>query len=381
MSSEQTGDEINLIELIGILWDAKWLITGITSAFAAISFACTLLIPSSFEGNIRISALSNQQMAAYQILNDTPGISPPIYAGETLVGHVGVFSREDFFTNFVDHIRQGTIFVRAHKRLDPEFKNFDGTDVDLIQALAKTSNLYVFTPDKRSETGGVLSFETVDRELATTIVKTALNEAQNIARADSLAAISNLRLAINKNLAFELENVNLKIQNALANYETELIARRAILAEQAAIARQLGNANGLAITSGNNGINVAVEQEQPLYMRGYKALDKEIALIDARGKGQAALPFVEDYILLAAEKRKLESDMRLARIDSSLAETPLVDKNRFRPANYDFEAMTFDATVSKSLIVILAALIGGLMTAIFVLIRGSLTIRGETRVI
>ena len=377
MSSEQFDDEIELIWLVETLWDSKGLIAAITSAFASISVIGALLMPTGFEGSLRISAITNQQMAAYQILNSTPGISAPIYQGGELVGQTGVVFREDLFSNFVDQLRQGTSFADAHRSLDPDFEDFDVNSADLTRKLAEIGSSYAFTLDKGSDTSGVLRFETVDRELSTAIVKTALNEMQEKSRLENLQAISNLRHSIDTALTFELENIDIKIKNALSNYEDMTTARLALLKEHAAIARQLGNADGLAIASGNSGVNVAVEQKQPLYNRGYKALEKEIALIDARGKGEAALPYVANYVSLAAQKRDLESDTRLARIDAGLAATPIVDENRFLATNYNFNSIVFEATTSKSLIVILATLMGGLIAVIYVLLREALSARKD----
>ena len=377
MSSEQFDNEIDLFELFETLWDTKWLIATITSAFAAISLIGALLMPTGFEGSLRISAITNQQMAAYQILNSTPGISAPIYQGGELVGQTGVISREDLFSNFLNQLRQGTSFANAHRSLDPDFKNFDGNSAELTRKLAEIGRSYAFTLDQSSDTSGVLRFETVDRELSTAIVKTALNEIREKSRLENLQAISNLRRSIDTSLTFELENVNIELKNALSNYENVTSAHLALLKEHAAIARQLGNADGLAIASGNSGINVAVEQKQPLYNRGYKALEKEIALIDARGKGEAALPYVVDYVSLAARKRALESDTRLARIDAGLTSSPIVDENGFLAANYNLNSIVFEATTSKSLIVILATLMGGLIAVIFVLLREALLARKD----
>ena len=73
MSSEQLDNEIDLIELIEFLWDRKWLIAAITACFSVLSVGIALLLPASFEGSLRITALTKQQMAAYQTLNNTKG--------------------------------------------------------------------------------------------------------------------------------------------------------------------------------------------------------------------------------------------------------------------------------------------------------------------
>ena len=372
---DTANDEIDLIEFIETLWDAKWLITTITACFSVISVAVALLLPTSFEGKLRITALTKQQMATYQTLNNTPGISAPIYAGSVLIGQTGVVLSEEMFAAFESKMRQGRIFGAAHQNLDPAIKTFDGTAEELVQTLAKIGQAYTFALDKGAEDAGTLTFKTDNRELALAIIEMALSSATDEIRTDNLAAIADLSRSIETSLAFELDEVTTQIDNALANYEIETIARRALLKEQAAIARQLGNANGAAIASGSSGINVAVEQKQPLYIRGYKALEKEIALIDARGKGADAYPYVGNYASLSARKRALESDKRLQRIETGLAQTPLADTERFEAANYDLETVVFDATSPKLLIVILATLMGGLIAVIFVLIRSALVAR------
>ena len=372
---DATSDEIDLIDLIETLWDAKWLIAVITACFSVLSIVIALQLPPSFEGKLRITALTKQQMAAYQTLNNTPGISTPIYAGDILVGQTGVVLSAEMFAAFESKMRQGSIFGAAHQNLDPAIETFDGTAEELAQTLAKIGQAYTFTLDKGTENAGALTFKTDNRELALSIVEMALSSATDEIRTANLAAIADLSRSIETSLAFELDEVTTQIDNALANYEIETIARRALLKEQAAIARQLGNANGAAIASGSSGINVAVEQKQPLYIRGYKALEKEIALIDARGKGADAYPYVGNYASLSARKRALESDKRLQRIETGLAQTPLADTERFEAANYDLETVVFDATSPKLLIVILATLMGGLIAVIFVLIRSALVAR------
>ena len=376
---DTASDEIDLIELIETLWGAKWLITVITACFSVLSVAVALHLPTSFEGKLRISALTKQQMAAYQTLNNTPGISTPIYAGGVLIGQTGVVLSEDMFVALTRKISEGRIFGVAHQNLDPAIKSFDGSREELAQTLAKIGQAYTFVLEKKSEDTGTLSFKTGNRELALAIVELALSSATGEIRTDNLAAIADLSRSIETSLSFELDEITAQIDNALANYEIETIARRALLKEQAAIARQLGNANGAAIASSTSGINVAVEQEQPLYLRGYKALEKEIALIDARGTGADAYPYIDNYISLAATKRALESDKRLQRIETGLAQTPLSDSERFEAANYDMGTVVFEATGSKRLIVIMATLMGGLLAVIFVLLRSAMIARQEAR--
>lgn len=380
---DTASDEIDLIELIETLWDAKRLIAAITACFAVLSIGVALLLPARFEGSLRITALTNQQTASYQTLNNTPGISAPIYAGEVLIGQAGVVLSEEMFAAFQNKMRQGRIFGAAHQNLDPSMKNFDGTAEELAQKLARIAQTYSFTLDKESEDAGVLSFKTGDRELARAIIGQALTSAADEIRTDNLTAIADLSRSIAISLDFELDEINTQIDNALSDYQVKMAAYRALLKEQAAIARQLGIADYQSGAGAQVGIDISIENAAPqakqpraiLYLRGYKALEKEIELLDARGKGAAVYPFIDDYADLAARKRALQSDKRVHRIETSLAQTPLADQRVFQAANYDLDTIIFDSAGNKRLIVILATLMGGFIAVIFVLIRSAMAAR------
>ena len=370
---DATNDEIDLIELIQVLWDGKWLITAITAAFAILSVGVVFQIPPSFEGSLRVTSLSSQEMAPYQALNNTPDISQPIYAGEMLIGHQGVVSREDFFAAFEEEVLQKLIFRAAHVRLDPAIKNFDGSREELAQKLSEVGQNYQFA--RTSESSGELTFRTSDRELALNILDLALTKATENIRLTNLEAIADLKRSIETGLQFELEDVTREIENALSTYEVKTTTYLAVLKEQAAIARQLGIADYQLGAATQVGIDISIENETSetpsgyttLYLRGYKALEQEIALINARGKGAAAYQFIPSYAELFARKQTLETDRRLERIDRGLALSPFMSPEKFKAINYDLDTVIFKPSTNKGLIVILATLMGGVIAVIFVL--------------
>ena len=116
---EAINDEIDLVELIEIIWNGKWLAGAITGTFALLSLVSVLILPPSFEDHIDIRALDRTQMAAYAPLNNTPNISQPIYAGRVLIGHEGVIFSEDLFKAFIAKLRQGQFLSEAHLELRP----------------------------------------------------------------------------------------------------------------------------------------------------------------------------------------------------------------------------------------------------------------------
>ena len=376
---DATSDEIDLIELIEIIWDGKWLITAITAAFAILSVGVVFQTPPSFEARLDIAALDKTQIASFAPLNDTPGISQPIYSGGTLIGQKGVIISEDLFKTFVTELSQGQALSQAHAEIDPDFINFDGTETEKRQALSDLRENYNVSINKKNELKGTFEFSTGDKLLALAIVKNAFEAINENLRMDNLRGVANLKLSIENSLNFKIDEIETAIANALANYKNETAAQLAILNEQAAIARQLGiadNQAGLAAL-GTNGIGINVNTDMPGYLRGFKALEKEIALINSRGTGDTLLPYVPNYPELAAQLRKLTTDKRLERIEKGVSLTPLVDTEKFIAANYDLDTVVFKSNTNKPLIVILATIIGGVIAVIFVLLRHALVQRNQ----
>ena len=368
---EAINDEIDLVELIEIIWNGKWLAGAITGTFALLSLVSVLIFPPSFEGHIDIRALDRTQMAAYAPLNNTPNISQPIYAGRVLIGHEGVIFSEDLFKAFIAKLSQGQFLSEAHAKFDPDFINFDGTETEKRDSLSDLRENYDISIDKSDPSLGTFKFSTDDKELARTIVTSTFKAINNDLRLENLRGVANLKRSIGISLDFRIDEIETAIANALSDYENQTSASLAQLTEQAAIARQLGiadNQAGLA-ARGANGIGINVNTNLPLYLRGFKALEKEIALTESRGNGDALLPYLPGYPELAARLRRLNTDKRLQRIEIGLALTPLADVETFTAVAYELETMTFKSTSSKGLIVILATLMGSMIAAIFVLMR------------
>ena len=150
---DATSDEIDLIDLIQTLWDRKWLITAITVAFAILSVGVMFQIPPSFDGRIEIRALDRNQIAGFAPLNDTPGISQPIYSGAALIGHKGVILSEDLFKAFVVELKRGQFLSEAHAEIDPEFINFKGDEIQEREKLLEIRENTKYQSTKKPITG------------------------------------------------------------------------------------------------------------------------------------------------------------------------------------------------------------------------------------
>ena len=116
---------------------------------------------------------------------------------------------------------------------------------------------------------------------------------------------------------FQLEDIQTKIDNAMVDYDRETVNRLAFLREQEAIARKLKVAKNTIEAqtfSSQNGMVANIETNTPFYLRGYEAIEKEIELIQARDDKRA---FVKGLLKLEQEKRSLEQDRTLLRVEKN----------------------------------------------------------------
>ena len=101
-----TSDEIDLFDMIEIIWDGKWLISAITGIFVIARTAGAPILPPSLKVVLILQRLIKHKWRLL-FLNDTPGISQPIYARDKLIGQEGVILSEDLFDAFIAELRLG----------------------------------------------------------------------------------------------------------------------------------------------------------------------------------------------------------------------------------------------------------------------------------
>ncbi len=197
----------------------------------------------------------------------------------------------------------------------------------------------------------------------------------------------NLLASAKQKRAFDIEDLDAQISIIIAAYDAEILSRLAHLTEQAAIARKLGIAKQTSIpqpsiyqslnTRGDESPNnrtSKIETEIPLYLRGYDALEKEIELINSR---QDKRPFIEGLLPLEQKKLVLSKDQTPERAERLFAETPVIKSGNFQAAAFDVDATDFVYKSKRALMLLLAAVVGGMIGVVYVLIAGAMRGRRE----
>jgi LPS O-antigen subunit length determinant protein (WzzB/FepE family) len=206
------------------------------------------------------------------------------------------------------------------------------------------------------------------------------------------------------NLEFQLEDAQTKIDNALVDYDRETADRLLFLREQASIARKLEIAKNTIEAqtfSTQNGMVANIKIDNPFYLRGYEAIEKEIELIQLRDDKRAFIGgllkleqkkrnleqdrtllrieknkvFLDSLIVLEEKKRVIEQDNNIQRFELAFQSTPLsnknklssrlVNKNKFFAASIKVPTTEFQYKDSKILV---RAIVIGLIVGVFYVI-------------
>ena len=189
--------------------------------------------------------------------------------------------------------------------------------------------------------------------------------------------------------AFAMEDLDAQVSVLTTAYDNETASRLAHLTEQAAIAKKLGISKQTSIPQPSIYQNLItrsaesldnkprkIDSGAPLYLRGYDALEKEIELINSR---QDKRPFIEGLLPLEQKKLALAKDQTPERAERLFAATPVIKSDDFQAASFDVAATHFQYKSEQMLTLALAAVVGGIIGVVYVLIAGAMGGRDRGR--
>ena len=170
--------------------------------------------------------------------------------------------------------------------------------------------------------------------------------------------------------SLKLDEINDTIQLALFTYEETIKQKLEYLKEQSQIARTLGiakNTLGTENFSVGNGSITNVKSDTPFYFRGYEAIDKEIQLMEARKDPRL---YANGIIELEKQKKSLEDNKNIMNLKFVLSNSDLSKEDTFKAADF----IALDETANSRLIqmLLIAIVLGFVLSCLFVLVRNSL---------
>jgi len=367
----QFDDEIDLVELVQTVWDGKWKIVGavVVSVISVFGYHATQPQPN-FEAATEIKPITSVDAERYRQSN--------------ALGFFEV-TPNTLLNLYIEQLDERTLFEEAIRKYElVDEKKFEDEQAYEEAVIAVASSIELLPPINvdGADKGDVRRFWTIGFEYNDSDKwKQVLSSVDSFAN-KSVQRILQQRFQTSLSVAkqkrdFELEDIEIQIANALADYDRKTSDRLAYLSEQASIARKLGVAKNTIEAqtfSAQNGMVANVKTDTPFYLRGYEAIEKEIELIKSRSQKEA---FVGGLLELEQKQRTLKQDMTLERAEALITATPIFSANDFSAVSFTVEATTFETQNKRNLMLALAVVIGGMVGVLYVLIASAVRNRKQ----
>lgn len=353
--AQPVEDELRLSDIIVDLWDGRWIIAAGCALGLVAGFALNLVLPDAYEAelvmvpavaatdqsyaalNTRLDFVPLDQMVAGQVTRSGTGDVQAVEVTQTFLiesliqelrsvpvvasslDQAGLLSRDDFD----DEQQFLSEAARFADKIDflPPAEDIDSSSFQ--RRFWQMSYAGNGTPsDARAYAAAVIDRATANVQEGTLNI---VGEAIDLRAQDE---------------AFALDDLDVRRDIVIEEYQSGLASRIALLEENASIARRLGIENGEVgdssrfeaetIAGGSESL-FSITQEAPAYLRGYAALEEEISLLKQRSDPEL---FVDALPEIARRARMIESDQQVERVRAALQASPL--------ASEDFRIIEFD---------------------------------------
>ena len=359
-NSKLNTNEIDLIELMLVVWKGKWKIAVVVVISFISMMSHRSIQPNNFTAMTEIKPVKTLEMNKYinfnnlilannfnfiddtadniaddtvnDIADDTADDASKIKKGITKSLLLGLY---------IDIMNDRSVFEEAMRKfniLDVSQYNNDQEFNEAVIRLA--SSVKISSSIISANTGGdletfnyTINFKHDDAEKWKSVLKYVDEYANKIAKKNLLEQYSNTLSFLLEEKGYRLEDLQVKINNFLIDYERDVSDRVAYLKEQSEIAVKLGIAkNTIEVqTFGNqNAMLSNVKTDSPFYLRGYDAINKEIELIELRDDKKA---FIGGLFDLEKKKRAIEQDQTIERVKLALQSNLPNDNNEFFAAS------------------------------------------------
>ena len=365
------NDEINLIELMYTLWEGKWKIAVavIISLIAVISYQSTKT--KNFTAITEIKPVSILEFNKYLELNDLMKIIDVNNEGN-VTKKVNQITISRLLDSHINILEDKSIFEDAIRKFNLlEVSQYDNENEYSEAIIRLASSVKILSPpvNNNVKKGNLekfyytINFTHHDAKKWKSILKYVDELANKFVQKNLVDEYSRTLEFLENDKKYKLEDISIKINNKLNDYNREISDRLAYLSEQSAIAKKLGIAkNTIEVqTFGNqNALLSNVKTDSPFYLRGYEAIDKEIELILSRKDKKA---FIRELFELEKQKRAIEQDKTIKRLELALQSNPISDNNEFYAAS--IKAISTKFEYENEITIYAIAIVISLMAGIF----------------
>ena len=379
-TSPRPDDEIDLFELFMTLWEGKWLIIASGIGAVILGMLYSMSLPSSYSGSTFVRAAQPSAFTSYTFLSEAIKALSEIDRTEENERDVRIddfdykindtFVFNAFISEFND-LEEVIQTLRKDENFAQKLSEIEKSEQDnFIISHAKQFEILPVQNETQSE----LQFTWGDIDDGKRIFDTSLQLVLTNVKTTLSKDIDQYVQGAQSRLAIKIENANLQKNIIKEGIRLADNQRLIFLTEQATIARELGvetnflEGNGQLTPSGNS-VSLSVNSlSRPFYMHGYKAIEKEIDLIQARSP-EDRLALSKEYAEVQQEIYGLENDVFISRLLSARQMIDTDDPTRWVLFNLNLAEIT--SNKKTNLVLALSVVLGGFIGMCFVLIRSA----------
>ena len=399
MDQARNDDEIDLILILKTLWNGKWKIISFILILTTITYIYSLNIPNKYKSSTTLQKSNQNLFFKYKYLND-------ILLEETYNSQLQLIDgtsfdntsiKNDVNTQFlkVDDRRIFDMFVSEFKDYDEVItilskNNYVKDQVKNLSPKEKRKSLirfakkFTLTKPKKND-NWKLSFTWHDTNEGTSIFSSALKLTLINVQKSLLKEVDYIAKSIDLENQRKANSLKIKLQS-IRKINKLLNARKmSFLIEQSEIAKDLGIIKNQSITSGNVTNNMSISQsnvkgesdvprnqihefDNTYFLRGMKAINKEIALIKNRSTLDNDLMTI-GYIEIQQKLIHIQNDNRSKMLRD--AKKSLENDNIAKWVNFNLELAETENLNKSYLYIVISIIIGSILGSIYVIINNS----------
>jgi len=332
------NDEINLTELLIVLWDGKWKIVLTVVISVTLAMGYLKATPNNFfKATTKIKPITSIEERKYSIffenqrkeINKVDQVQNDTFQYKRIFNFFQI-SKEDLLEMYIDVLKEGKLFedaIEKFKLLDSsKYSNSEVYKNEIVKLASLIKIEKVKLKKQDTETSYTVNFEYDDVKKWIAVMLYVDETANKDIKQSLVSQFDTLILIAKNDREYKLEDVRIKIENQKIDYERENSDRISFLKEQSEIASKLGIAkNSVELQlfgneSKEGSLYSSVNSFAPFYLRGYEAINKEIELRTKRTNIKA---FTKGLFELEKKLREIEQSKSLERFETSFALTPL----------------------------------------------------------
>jgi len=358
-------DEINLFEIFKTLWDGKWKIIATTFVAAVIGVIFSAVKPNSFEVSTPIQSGNSTVFIKYSLLNDLLKSNHfYLYIDENSIFKMFILEFNDY-EEMADAVSTSEFVQKSIKDLDDDNKQ---------KAIIGFAKAFALKAPSKNEENWTLTFEWHDNIEGEQLFNDAIIQTLSNLRNHTKASVNEFADVIDIQNTRNLEKLRNEL-SSIFNIQKDTNEKRIqYLMEQSAIAKELGietnilDANALSQSS-QNAISLGVNSNDvPYYLRGYKAIDKEIVLIQSRSDDDNLLRS-NGYIDTREKILFLEKDLSSSQL--RISTEVIANDNPNDWVEFNFAFANVESQKNSRLYVALSIVLGGMVGVLYALISNS----------